>query len=164
MPERVTRRLARAQLRFAEREVQLGAQALVGALERPLAQARRLLVRERGHRLASRGERALGGAGRIRLELVVGTFGERETGRLGECAVRTDAAGEAELVVERLADQRVRERVSARALLADQLRPRRLLDRGQRVLAQHRLQHREIEFEAGDGGDGEHAAGLRSQP
>ena len=53
--------------------------------------------------------------------------------RVGQRAVGTHAAGQAQLVVERLADERVREHVAAGALLAHHLRLAGLLERGEHV-------------------------------
>ena len=139
VPERVTRRLARTQLRLAERQY--------SSARRPSSAP----SSARSHRLAASSYASAAIASRAAASALSAAPGASawswwwacsasvRPARLGECAVRADAAGEAQLVVERLADQRVRECVSARALLADQMRPRRLLDRGQRVLAQHRL-------------------------
>jgi hypothetical protein len=89
-------------------------------------------------------------------------------GRLGDPAVQAQPAGGADLLVERLADQRVREAIAprGRGKIADDPRALRLLEKLEHgVLRQlaHLREHGQLELAPDHRGDAEHAVALLGQ-
>ena len=147
--------LARLAVGLAEAEQQLAAGRLVGGvrelegLEGAVEMADGLLVGQRGQRPAGRAGRVVDGLGRRSglggRDEVVGELAERRIGVVGvllledraDPAVQPDAPGPAQRRVERLANQRVGERVAPRStgLLLDDPALRGLLERLEHALA-----------------------------
>ena len=161
LPGRVV--LARGPARLAEREQQLAAQIVVGSLgdderlQAALVMGRGLLVAQASGCLASRGERvsdglvglAVGCGLRevIRERLDVRSRLDERLEGLSDLAMKAYPSGRAELLVERLAHERMREHVLTTSGFGEQSGGDGLIQRVEhaRVLAQHTFEHRERE-------------------
>ena len=85
--------------------------------------------------------------------------------RLADALVQAHAAARALALVERLADERVRVGEAVDLVgLADQAGLQRLLQRGQHVAVDQRLQQRQVELAADDRRHAQHLVGLLAEP
>ncbi len=130
-----------------------GGGVLVGELRHAVARGAERDV-DRGRRVAARRGREPVGRELAEARRVVPV---ERLERVGDRAVQPHAPGEAQLLVDRLADERVGEAVAAgpRAVLADELRCGRLLDGLEDVDARERveaLEQGEVEVAPDDGG------------
>ena len=163
--------VAAAQERLAADEEHVGAQRAAAGVERLERRRRgggRVLVRELRHAVARGAERDLDRGRRVaarrgrepvgrELAEAARVVPVERLERVGDRAVQPHPPGEAELLVDRLADERVGEAVAAgpRAVLADELRRGRLLDGLEDVDARERveaLEQGEVEVAPDDGG------------
>ena len=153
--------------RLAQGEQELGALlVVVRGRETALAEAGRLFVGQRAHRGASGGERGVGAA--ARLQAVVGELAQPAGAleRVGDPGVEADPASLAELLVERLAHERMGERVTAGPAGASRTICARAASSSASSgsLVEDPFEQLEVELAARDGGGGQHALGLRGEP